>query len=123
LEYIDLGKIAYSNEVEFIGRYLKVSEPNYKMIDKFMNEFINKDFGGFKKCKNDFFYHLFRHVVSNIKKELIKTYSYKLFVYYSFDISFPFDLYYSTPIELNQSVITPIEIYEKELINFDNRKL
>lgn len=100
IKYKLLGKITYSDEHRFIGKYLEVSENNYNLIVKEMNKKIKN--GDFEKHLNDFNYHIFE----NINNE------YELVIMYDLLVTFTFTLYHDPkyPKQL------PINIFEKEIL-------
>ena len=124
MKYLPLGKITYSNNPEYIGCFLEISEINYNRLKTLMDKRLIDH--KFEKHLNDFSYHIIEEdVKSNISIErgnifgskeiipsgLLTTKIFTLFVFYTIKKRIEFQLFYDSkyPDQL------PVNIYIKEI--------
>jgi calcineurin-like phosphoesterase family protein len=119
-----LGKITNSNNPEYIGCFLEVSEINYNIIKEAMNKVLKDN--DFEKHLNDFTYHLIEEVIEPdvltikdgqehiINSNFITHKTFTVYVFYTIDTKFKFQLFYDSkyPTQL------PVNIYIKEIFIF-----
>jgi hypothetical protein len=125
MKYLPLGKITYSNNPEYIGCFLEVSEINYNRIKEAMNKVLKDN--DFEKHLNDFSYHLIEEVIKPdivtikdgkehiINSNMITYKTFTVYVFYIIDNKFQFELMY----DLKYPDQLPVNIYIKEIFNYD----
>jgi hypothetical protein len=121
MKYLPLGKITYSNNSEYIGCFLEISEFNYNRLKTLMDNCLIDH--NFETHLNDFSYHLIEEVIKPdvltikdgqehiINSNFITYKTFTVYVFYTIDTKFKFKLFYDStnPIQL------PVNIYIKEI--------
>lgn len=125
MPYKLLGKISSSNNTDYVGCFLEVSEINYNRIKEAMNKVLKDN--DFEKHLNDFTYHLIEEVIKPdivtikdgqehiINSNVITHKTFTVYVFYTIDTKFQFELMYDSkyPTQL------PINLYIKEILKND----
>jgi hypothetical protein len=121
MKFLPLGKISYSNNLEYIGCFLEISEINYNRLKTFMDNCLIDH--NFEKHLNDFTYHLIEEVIKPdivtikdgkehiINSNVITYKTFTVYVFYTRDTKFQFELMYDSkyPTQL------PVNIYIKKI--------
>jgi hypothetical protein len=111
MKYLPLGKITYSNNSEYIGCFLEISEFNYNRLKTLMDNCLIDH--NFETHLNDFSYHLIEEIEEeyNSKRKFLVNKSFTLYVLYTIKKIIEFQLFYDStnPIQL------PVNIYIKEI--------
>ena len=125
MPYKLLGKISYSNNTNYIGCFLEISEINYNRIKEVMNKVLKNN--DFEKHLNDFTYHLIEEVIEPdilttkdgqdhiFNSNMITHKIFIVYVFYTIDNNFKFELMYFSkyPTQL------PINLYIKNILKND----
>lgn len=121
IKFLPLGKITYSNNPEYIGCFLEISEINYNRLKTLMDNCLIDH--NFEKHLNDFTYHLIEKIIKPdivtikdgkehiINSNVITHKTFTVYVFYTIDTKFQFELMYDSkyPTQL------PVNTYIKEI--------
>jgi len=126
VNYYDLGKIVFSNNISYIGQHLRVSEPNYIMINTLMDMVIKPKDLNFEKARGEFIYQLKEEVeeyqaLDWRQKPVLSNHIrpiYTVYIFYDMYTKWDFELYYAG----SEPDTMPIELYINDIINAEYLK-